>query len=476
MSPGAFAFGPFQLDLTRRRLSADGEPVAVSDRHLDVLSALVANAGRIVAKDDLVRAGWQDVAVGDNSLEQAISSLRKLMAERAGPAVYIETVARRGYRFVAPVSLVVSRESDAALDALLAPHRGFVEGRAALESLDPAQVGGAMRVFEEAVRAVPDHALAHLGLATACVMVFETTRADPAPDRSALDRAEYHARESCRLDPESAESWATLGFVLGQTGDPTHHVDARAALQRAKTLEPSNWRHHFRYASVSWGEERLRAAHRTLALLPGFPLAHWMAATVWVARQRLDDAAAALTAGLEQEADAAGAATRFGAIALHWLRGLIRLAQGDESGALADFERELEVSAAPHLYARECAANTFYAIGAMSLRQGRPADAAAAFEQAIERIPRHPMARAALGLPPRTAEEGATALEIVSAHAVERVLAGKHDEAARLIDGALALAPAGNAAWLLPVEPILSAATRPEVWAGALARLRGRAV
>ena len=476
MSAGAYAFGPFELDLTRRRLSAGGEPVAVSDRHLEVLSALVVNAGRIVAKDDLVRAGWQDVAVGDNSLEQAISGLRKLLGERAGAVAYIETVSRRGYRFVAPVVRLAARESDAALDALLAPHRSFVEGRAALESLDPTQVAGALRVFEDAVRAVPDHAVAHLGLATACVMVFETTRADPAPDRSALGRAEHHARESCRLDPQSAESWATLGFVLGQTGDPAHHVDALAALQRAKTLEPSNWRHHFRYASVSWGEERLRAAHRTLALLPGFPLAHWMAATVWVARQRLDDAVQELSSGLESGGDLPVQPTRFGAIALHWLRGLVRLAQGDEAGALADFERELEVSAAPHLYARECAANTHYAIGAVSLRRGRAADATTAFERALERIPKHPMARAALRLPARTSEEGATAFEIVSAQAVEHVLAGNHDRAAQLIDAALTFAPPGNAAWLLPVEPILSVAAHPPAWANALARLRHRAV
>jgi len=360
---------------------------------------------------------------------------------------------------------------------LLAPHRAFVEGRAALESFDPAQITRAQGVFEEAVRAVPDHALAHLGLATACVMRFEMTRADADPDRASLVRAEQHARESCRLDPQSAESWATLGFVLGQTGDRSRRVDALAALQRARTLEPSNWRHHFRYASVSWGEERLRAAQRTLALLPGFPLAHWMAATVFVARQLLDEAARELTSGIDARTERAATETetRFGAIALFWLRGLIRLAQGDESGALADFERELAESAAPHLYARECAANTWYAIGAVHMRRGRRAEAAVAFEAALERVSKHPMARAALGLPLLGAEDGASAIEAVSARAAELALAGRHDEAARLVDQALAFAPPGNAAWLLPVEPLLGVSVRPEVWAGALARLRERA-
>jgi hypothetical protein len=86
------------------------------------------------------------------------------------------------------------------------------------------------------------------------------------------------------------------------------------------------------------------------------------------------------------------------------------------------------------------------------------------------------MARAALRLPARTADEGATAFEMVSAQAAEHVLAGEYELAAQLIDAALALAPSGNAAWLLPVEPLFSVATRPTIWSTALARLRQRAV
>ena len=50
-------------------------------------------------------------------------------------------------------------------------------------------------------------------------MQFEMTRADPAPDAAALAMAVHHAREACRLDPQSGEAWATLGFVLDRTGD-----------------------------------------------------------------------------------------------------------------------------------------------------------------------------------------------------------------------------------------------------------------
>jgi len=294
-----FAFDRFELDPARRRLTAAGEPVAVSDRQFDVLLLLVARAGQIISKDDLLEAGWKDVAVGDNSIEQAISSLRRLLGPPPDGAAFIETVPRRGYRFGSPVARMAPRESDAGLDALLAPHRAFIEGRAALESLESDRVASARDAFEGVLRTAPEYASAHIGLANACIMQFEMTRADESPDTVALSMAAQHAREACRLSQDYGEAWATLGFVLDRTGQ---HTDALAASRRAVTLEGDNWRHHLRLAYVSWGEERLREARRTLALLPGFPLAHWLSATVHVARQAFDEAERELDAGIASQA------------------------------------------------------------------------------------------------------------------------------------------------------------------------------
>jgi DNA-binding winged helix-turn-helix (wHTH) protein len=472
-----FVFEPFELDPVRRRLTASGEPVVISDRLLSVLLLLVARAGHVVSKDDLITAGWSDVAVGDNSLEQAISNLRRVLG-----AGYIETAPRRGYRFGAVVERKAHRESDADLDDLLAPYRAFVEGRAALETLGTAQVTRAREVFEGALTSAPEHASSHLGLANACVMQFEMTRADPAPDTAALALAIAHAREACRLDPLLAEAWATLGFVLDRTGD---RLDALAAVRRAITLEPDNWRHHFRAAVVGWGEERLRAAQRTLSLLPGFPLAHWLAATVHVARQAFGEAERDLTAGLASQGDANQPGSQFSAVALHWLRGLLFLRQGDEPRARAEFDRELSFEQAGHLYARECAANTWYAIGALHLRRNRQADAIGAFTQAIERVPSHRLARVGLAAAGVRAESpgtgegrlgaGASVVDVAIARAVSLVLTGADAEAARLVDEALAVAQPGSAGWLLPIEPLLDVSTHTDVWVSALARLRGRA-
>jgi DNA-binding winged helix-turn-helix (wHTH) protein len=476
-----FLFESFELDPARRRLTNSGQPVGVSDRQLEVLLLLVVRAGQIVAKEDLLDAGWKDVAVGDNSLEQAISTLRKIVGARC-----IETVARRGYRFTAAVTRSAARESDTALDALLAPHRAFTEGRAALESLESTQIAHAREVFEGTLRSVPEHPSAHIGLANACAMQFEITRTDPAPDREALRLAVQHAREACRLDPQSAEAWATLGFVLDRHGD---RVDALAASKRAVTLEPLNWRHHFRLSFVSWGEERLSAAQRTLSLLPHFPLAHWLAATVHVARQAFDEAERELTAALAVHEEPPPATTRFSGVALHWLLGLIHLARGDETRALQELDRELQSEHAGHLYARECAANTWYALGALRLRQRRAAEAAAAFHQAIERVSTHPMARIGLAAVSASRDDSCSGdgrdgttdgrllapVDVALPLAAHRAIVGDHDGAARLIDDVLTTSPPGNAGWLVPIEPLLHVAAHPEAWGRVLAHLRTRA-
>jgi DNA-binding winged helix-turn-helix (wHTH) protein len=484
------AFGPFQLDTRTKRLSRDGEPVVLGARQIDLLCLFVSKAGQVLSKDLLIEAAWRDVAVTDNSLEQAISSLRRTLTPAAGPQ-YIETLARRGYRFSAEVTRIDRRETDEALDALLAPHRAWIEGRAALETLEHDQIVHARSVFEGVLRHVPHQASAHVGLANACAMQFEMTRSDPVPDTGTLATALHHATEACKLDAQYGEAWATLGFVLDRTGN---RADALAASRRAVALEADNWRHHLRLAYASWGEERLREARRTLVLLPGFPLAHWLAASVHVARQALSEAERDLVAGLAVQDGQAGTRSRFSGVALHWLLGLIHLARGDESRALGEFEHELSYEGSGHLYARECCANTWYAIGALKLRQGEIGAARSAFQHAMSRVSMHPLARIGLAAvntsvgdafplvadrptaaPADQLDAPSTPVDRAVSRAVQLVLAGAPTDAARTVELALAEAAPGSAGWMLPVEPILRALADPALWGPALSRVRNRA-
>lgn len=480
MAPGdLYSFGPFALDARAKRLTRDGEPVALSGRQFDLLHLLVARAGEVLSKDRLIEAAWPDVAVTDNSLEQAISLLRRTLTPPAGQP-YIETQARRGYRFAAEVTRLERRESDEDLEALLAPHRAFVDGRAALESLERTQIVRARAVFNAVLAGTPTQAAAHIGLANACVMQFEMTRSELAPDLGALAEALTHAREACRLDAQYGEAWATLGFVLQRSG---RSLDALAASRRAIALEPDNWRHHLRLGYVSWGEERLRAARRTLGLLPGFPLAHFLAASVHVARQALDEAERELRTGIAAQESAP--ASRFSGVALHWLLGLLRLSAGDAAEARTCFERELAQEASGHLYARECCANTWYALGALAIREGRAAVAQQAFDEALGRNPEHVLARVARAAITGAADDVAapsSSDRLAAERALGRALRLLMDDgpvagtrAAAAIDEMLSEAPTGSAAWWLPLEPMLQPLAHPDVWGPVLARLRNRA-
>jgi len=105
-----YAFGPFRLDSEKRVLVRDGAPVPLAPKILETLLTLVESAGRLVDKDDLIKRVWPDAFVEEGNLNKNISVLRKLLGVWDGEREYIETVPKRGYRFVAPVEEVTHAE------------------------------------------------------------------------------------------------------------------------------------------------------------------------------------------------------------------------------------------------------------------------------------------------------------------------------------------------------------------------------
>ena len=99
----AYRFGPFVVDGGAYRLIKDGEIVPLSPKIIDLLLFLAARPSVLVSKDELFNALWPDVAVTDNALTQAISELRQALGDDAASPRYVQTVARRGYRFISPV-------------------------------------------------------------------------------------------------------------------------------------------------------------------------------------------------------------------------------------------------------------------------------------------------------------------------------------------------------------------------------------
>ena len=107
-----YAFGPFRLDSEKRVLVRDGTPVPLAPKAAETLLVLVENAGHLVEKDDLMKRVWPDAFVEEGNLNKNIFVLRKVLGEWDGGREYIETVPKRGYRFVAPVSEVTHAEGD----------------------------------------------------------------------------------------------------------------------------------------------------------------------------------------------------------------------------------------------------------------------------------------------------------------------------------------------------------------------------
>ena len=116
--PKSFNFGPFQLDLNQRVLLRDGKPVPLPPKAMIILAVLVENHGKLVEREELIRRAWPNVFVEDGNLTVNVFALRKVLAEGLNGVSPIETIPKRGYRFIATVepqyapTLVASPEYD----------------------------------------------------------------------------------------------------------------------------------------------------------------------------------------------------------------------------------------------------------------------------------------------------------------------------------------------------------------------------
>ena len=104
-----FLFEGFRLDRRAGSLLQCGEdgvltPVPIGPRALDVLGVLVARAGDLVSRDEIIVAAWPEAVVSDNNLNMQIAAIRRVLDDGEAMPSCIQTIPRRGYRFVAPVT------------------------------------------------------------------------------------------------------------------------------------------------------------------------------------------------------------------------------------------------------------------------------------------------------------------------------------------------------------------------------------
>ena len=106
MSPNCghiLQFKDFTIDKDEKVLLREGMPVALAPKVFETLLALIENHGRIVLKEELLKRLWPDTFVEEANLTFNIQQLRKSLGDNARSPTYIQTIARRGYRFIAAV-------------------------------------------------------------------------------------------------------------------------------------------------------------------------------------------------------------------------------------------------------------------------------------------------------------------------------------------------------------------------------------
>jgi len=106
-----FRFGPFSIDESEHQLLRDGVPISVTTKAFETLLLLVQRSGHLVEKAEIIQAVWPNSFVEEGNLSVTIHMLRKALGDDGGEFKFIETVAKRGYRFVGDAREVTPSES-----------------------------------------------------------------------------------------------------------------------------------------------------------------------------------------------------------------------------------------------------------------------------------------------------------------------------------------------------------------------------
>src|SRR5215510_4105129 len=223
--PMYWHFGPFRLDLANACLWHAAQRVILRPKTFEVLVYLVTHAGQLVTKEALFDAIWPGTAVGDGVLKTSMNELRKALGETAKTPQWIATVHRRGYRFLAPVTLMESASSPAVtptpVTPLSAPVAALVIPPVPVSAPTPAP----RLVGREAAIATLHQWFAkalqgerHLGFITGEAGIGKTTLVDTFVTQLAAQVPVWRGHGQCIEQYGTGEAYLPLLEALGQMG------------------------------------------------------------------------------------------------------------------------------------------------------------------------------------------------------------------------------------------------------------------
>ena len=323
-------FGVFEVDLDSGELRKGGSRLRLRGQPLRLLLALIEHAGLVVTREQLRHRLWPDGTFVDfdRAINKAVSELRDVLGDSASSPRFVETLTKRGYRFVcsvqdAPRSGSLRQPTDFYSDAQLA----YVTGRYLWNRRTVADLYSSIRCFDQALEIESGCALAYAGLADANVVLGIWGLHPPDTAFGAGRRA---AAQALELDPNLAEAHTSFAEVLKdyewdwslaerhyqhalslRPGYATAHQwyahllvslrrysEAASQIEQARRADPVspaiNANLPYIYLAGRLYGRALQEAQRAVDLEPHAPLAHWQLGRAYLFSNHVERAVEAL--------------------------------------------------------------------------------------------------------------------------------------------------------------------------------------
>jgi Tol biopolymer transport system component/DNA-binding winged helix-turn-helix (wHTH) protein len=177
-----YEFGLFRVDAVQRQITRDGQTVPMQPKVFDTLLVLIENSGQVLEKEEMLRELWPDSFVEESSLSQTIFHLRKALGESGSQYHYIETVPRRGYRFVAEVKKIEAEEVESLAQSNSSYRNGASASQVLSDQAAPPQSALSARAAGLSRRQMLTAGLLVVAAAAIAVAIYAIIRANrPAP-------------------------------------------------------------------------------------------------------------------------------------------------------------------------------------------------------------------------------------------------------------------------------------------------------
>jgi DNA-binding winged helix-turn-helix (wHTH) protein len=387
-------FGVFELDAAAGELRRRGHKVKLAPQPFRLLVLLASSPGTVLTRQKIRKELWNETFVDfEQGLNFCIREVRKALCDNATRPRFVETLPRRGYRFVAQV--ICTERSGASVPGQQSPSQSsnpeaqYAKGRQLFRLMETGSLELAAKHFQQALQGDPDYAMAHSGLGAACAMQYIREA-----DAEHLRLARKHLERACALDRELAEPHPWLCYVYMRYGDLEAAIETG---RRAVKLLPDLVQAHYflglaYFLSCEAGAQNYEVAvHHLLKAAkvgPRWPATWFVLASICLLNNEYGTAEDFAHRLLECNALENTTAKFIGS---ENLLGTLYLRRGDLATARQWYLRSVEtLAASDHTYAEAMKAWSACGLGDVALREDRPDAALVHYRKAWQLVHESP--------------------------------------------------------------------------------------